>query len=993
MKKILLVLFTTLIYSNCIFSQTIAFQGFESTSNDTWVIANGSSDVSSNTGSSDTPANSRIRTGSYSWQVSNKTATLELNSVDISSYSSVTITIHLSSTSVTSTNGTDAADYIKVYANVDNAGFPSTPDITLNGNNNARWDYSATLTESTNAGTPVTVAAPQGGTNSNNYANLQITVSSASTVALQIVAYNNSTSEYWNIDDIEVSATGLKTEPTNQATSFQVTTPTATTIPLTWTDASSGTLPDGYLIKMKKTGTFTNPVDGTPVVDNSDSVNVAQGTEAYTFTNLTPGTTYYFKIWAYTNSGSSIDYKTDGTVPTANATTGTGSNLLLSALCDPQSNYLTDRYIQIYNAGTSAIDLTGWSVVAVGNGSDIYTWSLSGTIKPGETKTCGDSGNTQFTPDFTGSGTWSSSNSSWNGGTTDGAKLLQSSTLVDDASAFTLGFSDKVAIRNSDITIANETFTASEWTTTSITNANDTPSTPTYHESSQPVISLSTGNWSTLTTNYGSGASYTIDGTVVVDQAVSTPGTCTNITISSGNSLTISSGKALTVSGNLTNNGTLTLASDATGNGSLIVKGTPSGNVTVQRYMAAFSTGSDGWNLISLPVNATISGTSFDPTSSGNNDDLFSWDEVNFTWKNFRKAAFTASRGAGYLMAQQTTTTNSITGTLSNTDVTLGSLSYTTDVGYGWHLLGNPFTSAIKWNDGNWTLTNVGGVAKKWDGTNYLDLNSNDIIPSTNGFFLQVSIGTTGSVTIPAAAQTHDATNNFKASAVQQETLKFKVTNDANTYYDENTFGFKSEATDDYDLAFDSHKLFSFVSAVPQLWTVVNDENYSTNFMTAPGENKTVPLNFKPGVNSTYHLSWTGMDNMDTNLEFLLEDKLTDQTINMRDFSQYDFTAATSDNTDRFVLHINGANGIPQTAADDAALVYALNKSIYIKAKDNQSLNGQVILNNLLGQVVYRGQLNGTAQQVIRTQLNTGVYVVRMELKDGTTMAKKIIIR
>ena len=43
--------------------------------------------------------------------------------------------------------------------------------------------------------------------------------------------------------------------------------------------------------------------------------------EASSFSGLEGNTTYYFTIYSYTNSGPNIDYKTDGTVPAANATT------------------------------------------------------------------------------------------------------------------------------------------------------------------------------------------------------------------------------------------------------------------------------------------------------------------------------------------------------------------------------------------------------------------------------------------------------------------------------------------------------------------------------------------------------------------------------------------------------------------------------------------------------------------------------------------------
>ena len=79
------------------------------------------------------------------------------------------------------------------------------------------------------------------------------------------------------------------------------------------------------------------------------------------------------------------------------------------------------------------MDLTGWSLVAVGNGGDIFTWNLSGTIQPGEALVAGDQ-----TPDR-GASRWISpprpgprSNSTWNGKVGDGAKLLNASSTVVD---------------------------------------------------------------------------------------------------------------------------------------------------------------------------------------------------------------------------------------------------------------------------------------------------------------------------------------------------------------------------------------------------------------------------------------------------------------------------------------------------------------------------------------------------------------------------------
>ncbi len=121
----------------------------------------------------------------------------------------------------------------------------------------------------------------------------------------------------------ELSFTTLKDEPTNHPTAFACGTTTTSTIPLTWTDATGTTTPDGYLIKWSiiSFASITDPADGTPEADGSTTYNANQGDEAYTATGLTTNAIYYFKIYPYSNSGTSIDYKTS--VPIAQTSCAT----------------------------------------------------------------------------------------------------------------------------------------------------------------------------------------------------------------------------------------------------------------------------------------------------------------------------------------------------------------------------------------------------------------------------------------------------------------------------------------------------------------------------------------------------------------------------------------------------------------------------------------------------------------------------------------------
>lgn len=132
------------------------------------------------------------------------------------------------------------------------------------------------------------------------------------------------------VDNVVYDAnTIVQPEPTNHVTDF-VAGVSGVSISLNWTDAVGDVLPSGYLIKgsmgIVSSPNWNIPVDGVPEDndlnwedDGEATVNVAYGTEMFTFSNLEPGVIYFFSIFSYTNSGENIDYKTDGSIPDAMA--------------------------------------------------------------------------------------------------------------------------------------------------------------------------------------------------------------------------------------------------------------------------------------------------------------------------------------------------------------------------------------------------------------------------------------------------------------------------------------------------------------------------------------------------------------------------------------------------------------------------------------------------------------------------------------------------
>jgi hypothetical protein len=220
-------------------------------------------------------------------------------------------------------------------------------------------------------------------------ADLSSTATPNNTISLGTTAFSNLTFTLGNKTGTDPVAAGntrtfIKAEPTNYPTAFTCGTTTTTTIPLTWTDASAGVLPDGYLIQWSNTsyGSITAPSDGTPVADLANATlgarNVAQGVGAYTIPSLTSGTTYFMRIWSYTNSGTNINYKLVSEPQTSCATTTAPVTIWSNPVTGTNpglSNPYTTGDVVVSNLTVSGISLTGAVGTAANNRYNANTWS------------------------------------------------------------------------------------------------------------------------------------------------------------------------------------------------------------------------------------------------------------------------------------------------------------------------------------------------------------------------------------------------------------------------------------------------------------------------------------------------------------------------------------------------------------------------------------------------------------------------------------------
>ncbi len=286
-------------------------------------------------------------------------------------------------------------------------------------------------------------------------------------------------------------------EPSNHVASFSAAGPTSSSITLTWNDNDGTNDADKFLLKINTSGTFTAPVDGVENSDDTDisdgigHVNVNHGDETYTFTGLDESTIYYFEIYPYSNFGTDIDYKTDGTVPNSSASTiADNMYLIISEVTEPNDNW-ESRFVELYNAGNAAIDFNSeiWHLCLQSNGGSSWrNQQLTGIISAKGTFVIAlDSlsflNSYLFDADIKSSVINGNGNDGYflySGGNHSSGLLVDAYGVIDqDGYGEDWEYTNSKAVRKHSDTIPSATWQASQWIIN--TSANDEHMTPGWH--------------------------------------------------------------------------------------------------------------------------------------------------------------------------------------------------------------------------------------------------------------------------------------------------------------------------------------------------------------------------------------------------------------------------------------------------------------------------------------------------------------------------------
>jgi hypothetical protein len=339
-------------------------------------------------------------------------------------------------------------------------------------------------------------------------------------------------------------------------------------------------------------------------------------------------------------------------------------------------------------------------------------------------------------------------------------------------------------------------------------------------------------------------------------------------------------------------------------------------------------TGSEGWRLISAPLDSISYGALLDSlwTQGFTNADyesgtpnVYTRNEASGTWEAISDSADIAPAGEGILVyvyadddfdgasdgfpktliVQGSQRTTSLTKTL---DLTLTGSGTSYDAANdGWNFVGNPYAYPISWDElSGWTKTGLEGSIYTWNNTanEYQSWNGssgtlpNDgIIPPFQGFWVKANNTGTPSITVTPDART---TGGALLKKVPVPSLNVTIFDgvENSSLSSNSTIVFLDRASVGQD-DWDAWKLQPLSGDFLSSFTTTN-EGASLDINSLPrdlSETIEIPLDYKLKTNSTIDelsISWK-LEHFPTDWSFTLLDQETGSLIDMNSNSSYQF--------------------------------------------------------------------------------------------------------
>ena len=318
----------------------------------------------------------------------------------------------------------------------------------------------------------------------------------------------------------------------------------------------------------------------------------------------------------------------------------------------------------------------------------------------------------------------------------------------------------------------------------------------------------------------------------------------------------------------------------------------------------------------------------------------------------------TFAQGVGYLASYETEETATLSGNLFNEDNFTFKVSYNEDKDIAnFHLLGNPFPFNMDWS--NISLEGV------YDGFATVDPATGGYITATEG---AIPVGDGFFVKATAANPRISYATASKSRGKKSEYINVVAIGKQGS----NNVIIKLDGEEKVGFA----KLNNINPSIADVYVKNNDRQYS---ILSYDRNVTeVELFFNAKEMGNYSIS------LDVNGEFetvTLVDRITGIETNMLLENEYNFTATSNDNPNRFVIRLD--NG--QQTTDNGQFVYQSGEELIL------SIEGSVQIVDMLGRVVYSNEHSNGNNRISVSEFNNAAYVIRVVNEEGVKTQKVVI--
>jgi len=433
------------------------------------------------------------------------------------------------------------------------------------------------------------------------------------------------------------------------------------------------------------------------------------------------------------------------------------------------------------------------------------------------------------------------------------------------------------------------------------------------------------------------------------------------------------------------------------------------GSSKVQQYLAS----GRNW-YISSPVSAATGNVVLETPGSK----LWQYNEVNSDWITDAASNSTPlSVMKGYVANTSGDGTVTFTGgTLNsgNKSITIYRTS-NENASRGFNLVGNPYPSFVnartaisttsELEKSMWYRTKNQSneyVFDTYNTTSGIGTNNNErgnvigTIPPMQAVWVRVADtypSATLALTNSLRSHKSDTINPFKSRAISsQKLLRLQVSNGTNI--DETIVLFNENALDGYD-AFDSHKMSNRNTNIPEIYTVIGNENLVINGLKSLTKNQMMPLSFSTGTINNFTIKASEVMNFNADTQIILKDNLLNSEQDITDGSAYNFTSDVTNTSTRFSLLFKTTS---ITTRVDNTTKGLQGMTIFKNANNQITINCNIITGqeglisvcNAIGHLLVSIPTTGTST-VIHQSFSKGVYFVKVTVSGKQTTQKVII--